>query len=317
MDRDCTEDDDDICQGYFCLNNQIVNGEGLECHINENGISPNCAISGMFCTPTQNVSYNHCMRSYDKPKPKVNYDYGVGHECVKHYYCHEGLYCAHKNAPLQPGTYEICLVDGDCPEKEEPLPNYPICKYGEYECPDRCGVLFGECIDDSDSASCCLGLKCQRGANSFKYHCVLDRCKKTGACYDDSECCDGYGCLNGKVVYAVGQECYSENGEASVNCTDRTACDIGTAKSCYRPNEEPRMIFNPIGRKDCLGDYDCDEGLYCDGKGRCSVCQVAEECPEKILPNISTCKPGEYNCPLGHICGRLGDFHVPVTTWLC
>ncbi len=27
-----------------------------------------------------------------------------------------------------------------------------------------------------------------------------------------SDLCDGYGCVNGNVVHAVGQKCYSENG---------------------------------------------------------------------------------------------------------
>ncbi len=189
VDGDCTEDDDDICQGYFCLKNKVVNGEERDCSVVD-GTNPDFSISGTFCDPT----YNICTRSYDKPK--VIYDYGVGHECVKHYDCHEGLYCAH-NAPLQPRTCEICLVDGDCPEKKSLRKNLP-CKYGDYGCPDRCGV-DGDVCDDA-SIPCCRGLKCDGGK------CVLDECKKTGDCRDDSECCDGYGCLNGKVVYAVGQE---------------------------------------------------------------------------------------------------------------
>ncbi len=41
------------------------------------------------------------------------------------------------------GTCEICLVDGDCPDKENQ--NVPTCKRGEYDCPDVCLHENGEC----------------------------------------------------------------------------------------------------------------------------------------------------------------------------
>ncbi len=104
-------------------------------------------------------------------------------------------------------------------------------------------------------------------------------------------------------MHALGEECYIENGQVSVNCTDGTFCNIATNK-CYRPNEAaPRVIYNPVGH-DCMYHFDCEEGLYCaqhptrDGRKICSVCQVAEGCPEKgSQPNYKTCKRGEYECP--------------------
>ncbi len=94
---ECTKDDDNICWGYYCLGKydrvkgdgsrcycmigQVVNGEGRECYIEDNGISSNCSISGTFC----NVESNTCYRSYDKPTPMCTYQYGS--ECEKHLEC--------------------------------------------------------------------------------------------------------------------------------------------------------------------------------------------------------------------------------------
>ncbi len=305
VDGNCTEYDDDICQGYFCLTKnervkvdgtrcyckikigQVVSGEGRDC-TSCNDPSPDCSISGTFCDPT----YHSCYRSYDKPK--VIYNNGLDHECVNHFDCLEGLYCA-RNVNLRPGTCEACLVDGDCPEKI--LPNYPICKRGEHDCPDVCLTNGERCWPtDTEKGKCCLGLKC------IEEHC--HPCKMTGTCVDDSDYCENYACLNGTVVYPVGQKCYIENGKVSVNCTDGMFCDIATNK-CYRPNEAaPRVIYNPVGH-DCMYHFDCEEGLYCaqhptrDGRKICSVCQVAEGCPEKGNQSNynKTCKRGEYKCP--------------------
>ncbi len=113
---------------------------------------------------------------------------------------------------------------------------------------------------------------------------------------------DGYGCWNGRVVFAVGQECYSENGQASPNCVVGTICNTDTNK-CYRSNKEPRIIYNDANYIMCEYDFDCNIGLYyaldyaSDGKGRCSSCLVDDVCPEKGRPNSNTCKRDEYGCP--------------------
>ncbi len=115
MDGDCTEDDDDICQGYFCLTNKVVNGEGRECYIGNNGISSNCSISGTFC----DVESNTCYRSYDNPR--VTYNPLGHHPCRYHFDCDDGFYCrGGRRSSCQP-----CVI-GDCPDKG--IPNLPTCK---------------------------------------------------------------------------------------------------------------------------------------------------------------------------------------------
>ncbi len=289
----CTVGTSYSCQGNFCLpgrvwrENRVVSGQGRECYIEGNGVSPNYSISELFC----DVELNTCYRSYDKPIPIYK---PRNSECKEHFDCDEGLYC-------NGGICSACQVAEGCPEKRNP--NFPVCKYGEYECPDRCLVGNDECNRDNDE--CCLGLRCEYKQIGFSYRnvYVLDECKKTGDCRDDSKCCDSYGCLNGTVVYAVGQKCYLENGQASINFTGGTICDTDTNK-CYISNQAPKIIYNDANYIMCKYDFDCNIGLHCDldpnsadGKGRCSVCQAGEECPEKGNPNFNTCKRGEYGCP--------------------
>ncbi len=126
-------------------------------------------------------------------------------------------------------------------------------------------------------------------------------CKKNGECVDDNDLflCVGYGYFNGEIVYAIGRECYSENGEASDNCVG-TFCDTNT-NTCEVLDAVPRVIYNPINTE-CEFHFECEKGLYCaldttqddedDDKGICSACQ-AGECPEKGDPNFHTCNRGE------------------------
>ncbi len=191
VDGNCTEDDGDICRGYFCLENKVVNGEGREwCYIEDNGLSSNCSISGTFC----DVESNTCYRSYDKPRQIYK---PHNSECKEHFDCDKGLYC-------NGGICSACQVNEECPEKGNP--NFNTCKRGEYGRPRTNCVTQGGARWPEWGTNCCGGLKCDEGS------CVIDKCKKTGTCDDDSDLCDGYGCVNGNVVHAVGQKCYSENG---------------------------------------------------------------------------------------------------------
>ncbi len=263
VDGECTEDDDNICPGYFCLEKyervkgdgprcycligQVVNGEGRECYIYDNGVSSNCSISGTFC----DVESNTCYRSCDKPKQQIYKP--LDSECTEHFECDEGLYC-------NGGRCSVCQVTEECPEKRNP--NFPVCKYGEYECPDCCLLGDDECNLDNDE--CCLGLKCEHKqiGSSYRNVCVHDPpCKKTGTCDEYSNFCDGYGCFEGTVVYAVGQRCSSKNGQASPNCVGGTFCDTDT-KKCYVSDERPRITYK-YAYAECEYDFDCDEDLYC------------------------------------------------------
>ncbi len=216
-DGPCTGDNDNICPGFFCLNNKVVNGEGRECFIEENGVSSNCTISGTFCDPEWASSI--CTLLFVTPtqtyKPR-------GEDCDPRYHstCDEGLYCDEYTR-----TCATCQVDRFCPEKYV-VPNSPTCKYGEYLCPHSCSGKGRDC-GETNGEECCRGLKCVQST------CVEDSCKKTGTCSSDDECCDGYGCLNGTVVYAVGQYCDWLKGEANYNCTDSTLCDKYT-NTCER-----------------------------------------------------------------------------------
>ncbi len=231
MDGGCTEDDDDICQGYFCFNDKVVNGEGRECYIENNGVNSNCSISGTFC----DVESNTCRRPYEAPR--VIRNYMNAEECEFDYGCDEGLYCK----PYRGRDGEKCspcLVDEVFPEKG--AANFPMYIYGEYNYPHICAIKDQECDDASENIEdrCCYGLKCYGGPSIIE-----DYCKKTGTCDNDGDGCDGYGYLNGKVVFAGGQECYSENGQASANCTDGTVCH-DFENVCYRRiNEEVRTIL--------------------------------------------------------------------------
>ncbi len=186
VDGECTEDDDNTCQGYFCLENTVVNGEGRECYIEDNGVSSNCSISGTFC----DVESNTCYRSYDEPTPIYKPHNST---CTEHFECDKGLYC-------NGGMCSVCQVTEECPEKRNP--NFPVCKYGEYGCPDPCVVQSAEC--NYASASCCRGSKCDGKT------CVS--CKMSGDCSSDDGCCDKYGYHengdgSGTVIYAAGQKC--------------------------------------------------------------------------------------------------------------
>ncbi len=110
----------------YCVEDvKIVNGEGRECYIDDHRISSNCSISGTFC----DVESNTCYRSYDEPRVIYN---PVGHDCVFHFDCGDGLYCS-RNGCDQSGRCEECNFNY-CPYKGNP--NFPTCRRGEPGCPD-------------------------------------------------------------------------------------------------------------------------------------------------------------------------------------
>ncbi len=214
-----------------------------------------------------------------------------------HFDCDDGLYYLRNGNPDQDGTCEVCLVDGDCPDKGSP--NFPTCKRGEYGCPDVClhaneqcrtTDIFGKTIKVGD---CCCGKMC--GVTGY---CTNDERKTTGTCTDDNECADKYGCLNGTVVYAEGQICSLENNKASPSCTDGTICNTDTG-TCSRPTTgKMRVTYNSWLYMPCdrNWDDDCDIGLYCTGM--CQNCQneVGGGCPERAERNIRRCKFGDDKC---------------------
>ncbi len=298
VDGECTEDDDDICQGYFCLENKVVNGVGRECYIEDNGVSSNCSISGTFC----DVKSNTCYRSYDKPTPIRNLPYFQ--RCTGHFECDEGLCC-------NGGLCHVCQLAEEYPEKRKF--NYPVCKHGEYNCPDVCllendqcrttsGGPFGKTIKVGD---CCHGMMC--GVTGY---CVNDERKTTGTCTDDNGCADKYGCLKGTVVYAEGHGCSSENNKASPNCTGGTICNTDTG-ICSWPTGKTRVTYNSWLYMPCdrNRDDDCDIDLYCSGM--CQNCQnkAGGGCPEKAERNIRCCKFGDDKC-LGNKCVTFGTTKV-------
>ncbi len=217
VDGDCTEDDDDICQGYFCFNDKVVSGEGRECYIEDNGVSSNCSISGTFC----DVESNTCRRSYEAPR--VIRNYVNAEECEFDYGYDEGLYCKPQRG-RDGGKCSPCLVDEVCPEKGRQNSN--TCKRGEYNCPDVCLSTTTKCLTtDPEKGKCCHNLKCGEEG-------LCRPCKKSGECSSDDECCDKYGCHENNdgsrtVIYAGGQNCNSDS-----DCLRDTKCHK-SVKVCY------------------------------------------------------------------------------------
>eukprot|EP01084_Bolivina_argentea_P164160 285435_1 len=85
-----------------------------------------------------------------------------------------------------------CLNDG-CSEKQK---NYiPTCKYGEYDCLDKCAGSNVAC-GGKDSLSRCRGLNCDGGI------CIDGPYKRSGTCNNDfDDICTNYVCANGNVVW--------------------------------------------------------------------------------------------------------------------
>ncbi len=99
------------------------------------------------------------------------------------------------------------------------LPNWEYtCKYSEYNCSEKCAVMYMMCGGDK-GLSCCLGMKCSAGK------CIDYNCKKIRTCTDDDDICPKYGCLNGTIMYAAGQKCNTKGGGGYPNCTGGTVCD--------------------------------------------------------------------------------------------
>ncbi len=140
--------------------------------------------------------------------------YGYGK--FSHASCFVFLNCALDPPSDGQGRCSACLVGEECPEKGKPT-NFHTCKRGEYNCPlgHICSRLGDFCAPDSTNLRqhCCLGMKCDGEK------CVTDPCKKSGDCSGDDECCDNYGCADGKVVHAIGQNCISD-----LDCLRDTKC---------------------------------------------------------------------------------------------
>ncbi len=222
----CSGKNDNICPGYFCLNNQVVNGEGRECSIEDNGLSSNCTISGTYCDEKDS---GICKLNFRNP---VTIYLPYGSKCDKYHHssCDEGLYCDEEESKCV-----TCQVDKLCPEKIS-VPSSPTCIYGEYLCPNICSVKGMGCSNE-EGMGCCRGLKCVQST------CVEDSCKRTGECSSDNECCDGYACLYGIVIHAVGQWCYSPDLSIPKECRDGTICDNDLGL-CVRPHENQKRFLS-------------------------------------------------------------------------
>ncbi len=171
------ESHDDSPQGYFCLDSQITDAVGWECHATHDTASANCSVAGLFCDTGANI----CYRSYDEPRVIYN---PTHHSWIAHFDCDEGLYCLREGTDSQYGTYEIRQIGTHCPDKGSP--NVPTCKRGDHNCPDTCGLISVECsTTDPEKGKCCLGFICDGEK------CVTDTCKKSGDCSSDDECMMG------------------------------------------------------------------------------------------------------------------------------
>ncbi len=135
---------------------------------------------------------------------------------------------------------------------------------------------------------CCCGMKCNE-----KGYCVNNNCKKTGTLPIMMTPALTM-VLNGTVMYAEGQECYSTNNIASPNCTDGSLCNVET-NICYRATGRKQVFYNQWLHLGCKVHADCDVGLDCISG--MYINRPNDECSEKHKKNTPTCKYGENNCP--------------------
>ncbi len=289
------ESHDDSPQGYFCLDGQITDAVGRECHATHDTASDSCSVAGLFC----DIGTNTCYRSYDEPRVIYN---PIHHSCIAHFDCDEGFHCLREGTDSQYGTCEVCQIGTHCPDKGSP--NVPTCKRAEYNCADVCILIDKECsTTDLEKGKCCLGLKCgEEGV------CVRDECKKSGSCVDDSEGCVNYGCWNSVVVGIVEQRCSSENGLASPNCVGGTFCNTDTDICLCPTGKKKKVTYNPWLYMPCEAHILCDIGLYC-GNGMCQNCATIGGCTakeEKIELNTPTCIFEDDKCLSRNKCVTFG-----------
>ncbi len=291
----------------------------MRCQFNEQVVAtclcPNVTSTepaGMCNFSKYNVSIGE--RNYSDPqyrwKLNMMIHKPIENSCYEDAECDLGLYCKCDGSENVTGICLPCLYSQTCEKKLSlELSNWATC--GDNKFPDYCVGLDGKChTTDPKLGIFCRGLKWNE-----KGHCVNDTCKKNGTCIDDHDCCPKHGCVNGKVVYAEGQECTATDNRASPNCTNGNICNVET-KTCYRPDPTkswPKIIYNPYYNIPCYEHYECDVGLYCkayyrDGRGRCEACKRDDVCPEKITPNERVCKRGSHNCPA--TCVGLDSIHV-------
>ncbi len=179
----------------------------------------------------------------------------IAKPCLFPYYeyseCDDGLLRHKRKDGPGPG---MCTP---CPEKKLifELANWRTCKYNENYCPQKCST-------DGPTYPCSKDLPCYRGMKRIYDKtrgggcCMKNDCKTVGKCSSDKVCCDGYGCMNGEVIYAEGRECTS-----NTVCLGGTQCKGST---CMSTN-------NPINSK-CDDHTGCDYGLLCEN-GKCSICR--------------------------------------------
>ncbi len=241
-------------------------------------------------------------------KLNVIIDRPFGSVCSEHAHCDVGLQCSD-------GVCSACLLDSECLGKTlsgELSAWGKTCKYGEYGCPDVCLHEKDQCRTTDVSGETRVGDCCRGMMYGVTGYCVPDPCKKTGTCDDDSECCENYGCLNGRVVHAAGQICSSENNKTSPNCTVGTICNTDTG-TCFWPTGKSRVMYNPWLYMPCRFHINCDIVLYC-GNGMCQNCATKEGgCTvneEKKKINIPACKFEDKGCLGGNACVRENETKV-------
>ena len=137
--------------------------------------------------------------------------------------------------------------------------------------------------------------------------CSSDDFCDNGLFCDGEETCDGDQCAAGVDPCAPGVVCDEENDECELPpCTDDSDCpDDGQfcngVEMCDLSGKEEEGVCVSVDPPceglfcdedgdrccDCLGDADCDNGLFCDGEETCDpdscVCQAgADPCPEGV-----------------------------------
>ncbi len=141
------------------------------------------------------------------------------------------------------------------------------------------------------------------------------RCTSDADCDDGLMCTGREQCIGGRCVPSMGFVCTDE-----LECTD-DVCIEGSGCTAI-PNDDrcpPGMfcdVFRGCTPRPCGSDFDCDDGLFCNGVERCDaaaavcvsgpppVCDDGTDCTDDFCVEPGGCRsdPNPMRCPPGSMC---------------
>ncbi|MEM3363886.1 MAG: hypothetical protein QXS93_00030 [Candidatus Micrarchaeia archaeon] len=188
--------------------------------------------------------------------------------------CCADMMCDPKTSRCQPCIDKECLTNDDC--------------CNGYSCnpqPDNTRKCE-PCLDQPcDTRPCCPGYECSVQPGGSK---LCKPCEGV-LCTSDKDCCNNYGCFNGKCASCVAKP-----------CTKNSDCCNGY--SCTLQRDGTRKCQPCISGLDCTGQQ-CCPGMQCtpypDGSNKCIPC-IGKTCTSS-----SDCCKGDF-C-VGGVCTSLSS----------